>query len=114
MGSISAIRCAVHEPRYNREMEGVWSTTNRISGDNGALWLAHDGAQQWGPYDDAQMLELIRSKRVPWNWNLWRQGMEKWLPAGRLFTFPDLDEVVRLRNFNYVTVPKAPRKRRPK
>lgn len=94
-------------------VEGQWSTTNQISGDNDALWLVHDGRQQWGPYSTEQMIQMLYAKQVDWLWSIWRQGMEKWLAVGQLFTNHEIDgQPIRLRDFNYITVPKQSRKKR--
>jgi hypothetical protein len=61
-----------------------------IAGRSGAAWLVHDGAKQWGPYPTEQLIELLRTGRVDWPWNVWRDGMWKWTPAGQLFTMPEL------------------------
>lgn len=71
-----------------------------LAGQAGADWLVHDGSKQWGPYPTAQLIELLRSKRVDWQWNIWRDGMTSWAPAGRLFTIPELSEgKLELRDF---------------
>lgn len=95
-------------------MEGQWSTTNLVSGNDDALWLVHDGRQQWGPYSTEQVIQMLREKRIDWMWNVWREGMDKWRKIANLFTDPQLanDGQIRLRNFNHKIVAKPPRKRK--
>lgn len=89
-------------------------TTNQVSGNDDALWLVHDGRQQWGPYTTEQLVQMLYAKQVDWLWNVWREGMNKWRPFANLFTIPELasDGQIRLRNFNDPVKPKAPRKRK--
>jgi hypothetical protein len=62
----------------------------RLAGVARAPWLVHDGRKQWGPYPTAQLMNLLRTKQVDWMWNVWREGMGKWVPAAQLFTMPKL------------------------
>jgi hypothetical protein len=34
------------------------------------------------------LIDLLRTKQVDWMWNVWREGMGKWVPAA--FTIPEL------------------------
>ena len=71
-------------------------------------WLVHDGTKEWGPYTTEQLIELLRQRRVEWLWNVWREGMKAWKPAGQLFTMPELtgDGQIRLREFIKLNKPK--------
>jgi hypothetical protein len=71
-----------------------------IAGKAGAPWLVYDGSKQWGPYPTEQLKELLAAGRVDRMWNVWREGMGKWTPAGRLFTIPELSRgKIELRDF---------------
>jgi len=69
-------------------------------GYSGRGWLIHDGRGQRGPYTTAQLIELLRAGRVKWEWQIWRDGMTKWVPIARLFTVPELSKGrIELRDF---------------
>src|SRR6266568_3735633 len=71
-----------------------------IAGMGGAPWLVHDGRKQWGPYSTDQLIELLTKGQVDRFWNVWREGMRKWMPVGQLFTVPELSNgKVELRDF---------------
>jgi len=36
------------------------------------------------------MIQLLGRNKIDWSASIWREGMAKWLPAGRLFTMPEL------------------------
>lgn len=72
----------------------------RIAGVAGSPWHVHDGRQQLGPFTTAQLIELLRAKRVDWMWNVRREGMLNGVPAARLFTTPELSRGrIELRDF---------------
>ncbi len=55
-------------------------------------WLVNDGKRQHGPYTTAELIDLLRSGRVDWAWDIWREGIGKWTTAGLLFTIPHLTD----------------------
>lgn len=72
----------------------------RLAGQAGADWFVHDGNKQWGPYPTVQLIELLRTRRVDWMWNIRREGMTNWTPAARMFTIPELSNgKIELRDF---------------
>ena len=95
-GRIVCTRCLrEREVQASRQQNAV-----RMAGVAGSPWLVQNGRQQLGPYPTAQLIDLLRAKRVDWLWNLRREGMEKWTPAARLFTTPELSNGrIELRDF---------------
>jgi GYF domain 2 len=77
-------------------------------GKKDALWLVNDGETQHGPYSTEELIELLRSQWVKWDWRIWREGMKKWKRAAGLFTMPEFskDGQIKLHSFDG---PKPPR-----
>ncbi len=64
----------------------------KIAGKAHTPWLIQDGRKELGPLTTVQLIQLLRHRKVDWSANIWREGMTKWLPVGRLFTIPELND----------------------
>lgn len=61
-----------------------------IAGKPGTAWTVRGGGKQYGPYSTAELIELLRRRRVDWMWEIHREGMKSWTPAARLFVTAEL------------------------
>lgn len=77
-----------------------------LAGKPDAGWIAYDGQQQYGPFTAEQMIEMLGAGQVDWLWQFWRDGMNAWTPAARLFVTAQLGGGrIELRDSAKVTAP---------
>jgi hypothetical protein len=57
-----------------------------------AAWLVNDGANQLGPYDTDQLIDLLRAGEVDYGWHVWREGMTSWRKVAQMFTIAELSK----------------------
>lgn len=76
-----------------KELKAAESRTNfaiAMAGNAHTPWLVHDGKHQHGPFTTEELAWRLCQGKVDFGWNIWREGMTKWVPAARLFTIPSL------------------------
>ena len=59
-------------------------------------WMVFDGKTQYGPYTTEQVIEMLRRGQVDWLWQIWREGMKKWMKIGSLFSMAEMSNSGRI------------------
>jgi len=67
------------------------ATPNTFAGFARGAWYVDNGMQKLGPYDTHQLIEMLHSGRVDFQFLIWRDGMSAWRKASQLFTIPELN-----------------------
>ncbi len=93
--------CYRDRKNHQKFLKRIPELTAALTGWPDKLWLVRNGREELGPFTTSQLTDLLKKRRVDWNWNIWREGMKAWTPAARLFTMPELDRgrEIQLREF---------------
>ncbi len=58
------------------------------------MWYYEEAGKQCGPVEQDELIGLLSSEKISWSTLVWREGMDRWLPARQISEFQSALPVV--------------------